>query len=43
VVDQILSLPMFPELRDEEIASIVPAIAEFFADERGVATATAAE
>jgi dTDP-4-amino-4,6-dideoxygalactose transaminase len=32
VAGQILSLPMFPELRDEEIAYIVAAIAEFFAD-----------
>jgi dTDP-4-amino-4,6-dideoxygalactose transaminase len=30
VADQILSLPMFPELRDEEIAYVVAAIAEFF-------------
>ena len=30
VADQILSLPMFPELRDEEIAYVVAAIAQFF-------------
>jgi dTDP-4-amino-4,6-dideoxygalactose transaminase len=33
VAGQILSLPMFPELRDEEIAYIVAAIAAFFADQ----------
>jgi dTDP-4-amino-4,6-dideoxygalactose transaminase len=43
VADQILSLPMFPELRDEEIDYIADAIAEFFAIHSVVAPATPTE
>jgi dTDP-4-amino-4,6-dideoxygalactose transaminase len=41
VAGQILSLPMFPELRAEELAYIVAAIAEFFADQPAASAAGA--
>lgn len=34
VVDEILSLPMFPELRDEEIDYIAAVMTQFFAEQR---------